>query len=217
MRIVKQETEFVVCTPSPLDLIERMARLCYQSKVGQSPQRTFLKNIIKRGHESVLEHAYASFIFTVDRGVTHELVRHRLASYSQESTRYVKYSGIDVVCPEDLLAELEAADCGDTVDIQEAQYLPEALRAWAIGCLTSQIAYQTAIDYGRDPEMARANLPTCLKAEIGMTCNFREWRHFIKLRGDKRAHPQIRRVAKDILDWFYTAGYDVIVEDLVCV
>ena len=106
MIIVEPRVELVQSSSAALQLIESAGRTCYQSK-GHCDPETFIRRLIQRGHESVLEHASASFRIICDRGVSHELVRHRIASYSQESTRYCNYqkSGLQFIEPPDLTSE----------------------------------------------------------------------------------------------------------------
>ena len=186
MKIVEQEVELLDITQDPERKIERAGRVCYKSegKITDDSAVKFIEMVLKRGHESVIEHAFASFRIVTDRGITHEIVRHRLASYSQESTRYCNYSKekfgkeISVVQP-----------FGMTIDQQNV---------WKHFCNLSEDLYFTLLQKGCTPQIARSVLPTCLKTEIVMTCNFREWRHFIRLRVSKAAHPQIRWIAEMI-------------------
>lgn len=186
MKVIPQSIE--VLTPikpaAMLSRIERAGRVCYQSedRITVGSFERFVKMLIERGHESVLEHESISVRIITDRGVSHELVRHRLAAYSQESTRYVKYDDIEVIEPPGLK--------GNT-------YL-----AWEQGVADSELAYRRMIIYGCAPEIARSVLPTCLKTELVMTANLREWRHILKLRTSKAAHPQIREVCGLILTEF---------------
>jgi len=135
---------------------------------------------IASGHHSVIEHASASFLFVCDRGVTHELVRHRLAAYSQESTRYCNY-GKDKF--------------GKEITVIEPPGLTVSQRGdWARAVREAEIGYLELLNNGCSPQIARSVLPNCLKTEIVTTCNLREWRHIFKLRTSKAAHPQIREV-----------------------
>ena len=195
MKIVKPSADLVSHTYQPLELIERMGRICYQSEpLAAGGAEPFVRMLIKRGHESVLEHAVATFVIVCDRGVTHEIVRHRLASYSQESTRYCRYAeGIQVVSPPGL-------DAG-------------ALAAWQGAVCQAEDTYLRMLAADVSPQIARSVLPTCLKTQIGMTANFREWRHFIRLRTAKAAHPQIREIAGLIRASFWRC-WPVIVEDI---
>jgi len=132
----------------------------------------------------MIEHACASFKIVTDRGISHEIVRHRLASYAQESTRYVNYSN---------------AKFGSECSFIEPPGLSEHARVdWIIACEEAEVAYFEMLRQDCSPQIARSVLPTCLKTEIVMTCNFREWRHFITLRASKAAHPQIRPLAIEI-------------------
>lgn len=145
---------------------------------GTAPR--FVRMVIARGHESVLEHASASIRFTVDRGVSHELVRHRLVSFSQESTRFCNYSttkfggGIEVSPMLDGLTHEQ-----QTRRFELYQHCQEV--------------YLAEIAEGVKPQQARDNLPTCLKTEIVFTCNLREWRTVFKQRLPPAAHPQMRK------------------------
>jgi thymidylate synthase (FAD) len=143
--------------------------------------------ICKRHHESVLEHAGATIAFTTDRGITHELVRHRIISVSQESTRYVNYykkGEIRVVAPMGFEEESPQYD------------------TWRAAMYHAVDAYYSLVSMGATPEQARDVLPTCLAADIVITANFREWRHIIRMRTSKAAHPKVRLLigyAKELL------------------
>ena len=132
--------------------------------------------ILKRGHESVLEHASATARFICDRGVTHEIVRHRIASYSQESTRYCDYEGGHVAFVIPPWVDVEPGEC----DFSEIRDI--AGMEWFNHMLDAEQAYKTLREGGWRPEQARSVLPNSLKTEIVMTANLREWRHFFKLR-----------------------------------
>ena len=170
--------------------IEKIGRVCYKSEnnITDDSAERFIKNIIKSGHESVLEHVSISVRVICDRGVSHEIVRHRVASYSQESTRYCNYSkdkfGNEITVIEPLFFEkgsLEYKIWEDTMKEIEKNYFK-------------------LIELGRTPQEARSILPNSLKTEIVMTMNLREWRHFFKLRASKNAHPQMREVALIMLN-----------------
>jgi len=180
MRYIEPSAELMSITPMAEKHIELCGRTCYRSEPDDA--RKFIKMILKRGHESVIEHAHATLRIITDRGIANEIVRHRLASYSQESTRYCNYGGqgISVLPPT------------SKVPIAVEDVLKAAERV-----------YNEMIEAGDSPQVARDILPTCLKTEIIMTCNFREWRHFIKLRTSKAAHPKIRIIAKAILEILY--------------
>ena len=194
MRIIASSHE--ILTPIDgvqiLKHIESCGRICYKSehKITEDSYLTFVKNIIKRGHEAVLEHFSVSVKFICDRGVSHEIVRHRLASYCQESTRYCNYA------KEDFQSEITVImPC--YLDKSAAGY-----RIWERSCKNAETAYFDLLDFGCTPQEARAVLPNSLKTEIVMTANLREWRHFLKLRTSPAAHPQIREVAIPLLNEF---------------
>lgn len=184
MRIVKPSATLEWITPDPLKVIESAGRICYKSedKITGDSAIEFVRRIIARGHEAVIEHASASFRIVTDRGITHEIVRHRLASYCQESTRYCNYAGerfgheISVIEPPSLNGQQRAA--------------------WLTACESAETCYFNMLEAGVPPQTARAVLPTCLKTEIIMTANFREWRHFLRLRLAGGAHPQIIEIAR---------------------
>jgi thymidylate synthase (FAD) len=192
MRIVDHNVTLLHCTPNAEKVIEQAGRLCYKSedRITEDSHVAFIRMIMdpKKAHESVLEHASAGFIIGTDRGISHEIVRHRLASYSQTSTRYVNYSKdkfgseITVVCPSTLRK-------------------PSAARGeWIDACKYAEGQYMHMLKFGATPQEARAVLPTCTYTEIAMSCNFRQWRHFLKLRLSPAAHPDIRVVAGLVRD-----------------
>ncbi len=170
--------------------IERIGRVCYKSeeRITSESSKVFIGNILKSGHESVIEHEKVSVRFICDRGVSHEIVRHRIASYSQESTRYCNYSkdkfGKEITVIKPLFWE---------EDSQE-------YKVWYDAMLHSEQAYQQLIQMGAKPQEARSILPNSLKTEIVVTMNLREWRHFFKLRTAVNAHPQMREIACMALD-----------------
>lgn len=173
-----------------LKKIERCGRVCYKSegKIAEGSAEKFVANIIKRGHEAVLEHASITVKFVVDRGVSHEIVRHRLASYCQESTRYCNYS---------------KEDFGSEITFIIPHYLSYGSEAWKTWKETMKVcedAYFKLLDIGLSPQEARAVLPNSLKTEVVMTANLREWRTFFKLRTANAAHPQMREVTRPLLD-----------------
>jgi thymidylate synthase (FAD) len=194
MKIIKPSVELLSITPNAEKLIERAGRVCYKSEdlITEESSTKFIQNIIKRGHEAVLEHASASLLFICDRGVTHELVRHRLASYCQESTRYCNYSKDKFNNELTFIEPCFWNERGD--DLRKVQ--------WENTMLFSEQAYRRLIEMGSTPQEARSVLPNSLKTEIVCTANLREWRHILKLRTSEFAHPQIREVmdiAKEIL------------------
>ncbi len=191
MRIGKQKVELLK-PQSYEDLTEKIeiaGRVCYQSEPKGDPEK-FIRMIIKRGHESVLEHGSLTFKVRTNRAIANEIVRHRLASYSQESTRYVKYDDIEFIPGKKL----------------RDSNLEELL-------FESENSYKFLIDQEFKPEEARDILPNCTATTLVMTMNFRELRHFLKLRLDKAAHPQIRKLAGMILE-ILKEKYPVFVEDI---
>lgn len=171
-----------------LEKLEQCGRTCYKSEDQITPgsARKFVAMVIKSGHESVIEHVSVTVRFICDRGVTHEIVRHRLVSYSQESTRYCNYKshGIQVIKPLFFVG-----------DDKKYQIWLNAMRA-------CEKAYKDLINAGATPQEARSVLPNSLKTEIVMTCNLREWRHFFRLRCSKKAHPQMREITIPLLRKF---------------
>lgn len=184
-----------------LEKIERFGRVCYKSEkfITADSAVQFVRNLIKNGHESVIEHEKITVIYITNRGATHEIVRHRLASYSQESTRYCNYQNkITFIRPYYFAEE------------------SELYSVWKNTISSLARAYLDMLRLGARPEQARGILPNDLKSDIVVTYNLREWRHFLKLRCDKRAHPQIRQIAiptllafqKEIPVIFDDIGYD---------
>jgi len=194
MKIIKPSID--ILTPIDgteiLKHIELCGRVCYKSeeKISEGSAETFIANIIKRGHEAVLEHYDITVKFICDRGVSHEIVRHRLASYCQESTRYCNYS---------------KEGFGKEITVIAPCYLEpgtEGWSLWQLSCAQAENAYFDLLNWGCTPQEARAVLPNSLKTEVVMTANIREWRHFLKLRTSPAAHPQMREVAMMLLTYF---------------
>lgn len=170
--------------------LERYGRTCYKSedKITPDSSRKFVAGILKSGHESVIEHEKVTVRVICDRGVTHEIVRHRIASYSQESTRYCNYQsrGVKVIEPLFYLGGKNMAK----YDV------------WMIAMLDAERHYLKLLEIGSTPQEARSVLPNSLKTEIVITYNLREWRHFFKLRCSKKAHPQMREITIPLLRVF---------------
>jgi len=186
MKIVKQSVKLEQPI-SGLDILRRIeaaGRTCYQSEALDSLPYAFVERLIRRGHESVLEHVSISVRVVTDRGVSHEIVRHRIGcSYSQESTRYCAYgAGISVVFP--------------------AGLSDENAKRWTTAVQVAEKAYTSMLQSGCSAQLARSVLPTCVKTELVITMNLRSWRHFFKLRCAPAAHPQMRELASMILDLF---------------
>lgn len=174
--------------------IERAGRTCYKSEhnISDGSAEKFIANIIKRGHESVIEHEKITVRFICDRGVTHEIVRHRIASYSQESTRYCNYAN-DKFGNE--LTFIRPCFWDESTDEGRAK-----MELWKKSMENIENEYNELIALGAKPEEARSILPNSLKTEIVVTMDLRAWRNFFKLRTAPAAHPQIRQVACALLD-----------------
>lgn len=190
MKIVKPSVTLLAVSPDPMGLIERCGRICYKSegKITPDSATLFVSILLDRHHDSVTEHAGATLLFVCDRGVSHEIVRHRIASYSQESTRYCNY--------------VLDKHGGEIAVIQPPALDEKELDLWTSAMQAVESTYLALLAYGCPPQIARSVLPTCLKTEIAVTMNMREWRHFLTLRLAKAAHPQMREVAamaRDIL------------------
>lgn len=175
--------------------IEQCGRVCYKSegKITDDSAAGFVRRIIKSGHEAVLEHESITLKFVCDRGVSHEIVRHRLAAYCQESTRYCNYS---------------KGDFDGEITVIEPMYLAHDTTAycvWRNACETAEVAYFKLLEWGCTPQEARAVLPNSLKTEVVMTADLREWRHFFQLRCAPAAHPQMREVATQALAMLHEA------------
>lgn len=175
-----------------LKAIERVARTCYKSEdrisVDDESARKLIRHLIEDGHDAMLEHGSLTVKFICDRAVSHELVRHRMASYAQESQRYCNYSkdkfggNVTFICP----WWMNEMDVGYPI--------------WREVCLDAEKAYFDLLDKGYLPQQARMVLPNCTKTEVVVTANYREWRHILKLRTAKDAHPDIRRLMEGLLN-----------------
>ena len=175
-----------------LQKIERIGRVCYKSEdlITEDSAEKFIGNILKRGHESVIEHEKISVKMVCDRGVTHEIVRHRVASYSQESTRYCNY---------------QKDKFGNELTFIKPVFWKEdspEYALWKESMQQIEDQYMKLIDMGASAQEARSILPNSLKTEIDVTMNLREWRHFFRLRTASAAHPQIREIAGMVLEEF---------------
>mgnify|MGYP002860700329 CR=1 FL=1 len=177
-----------------LQLIEKAGRTCYKSedKITEESAKVFVAGLIKRHHEAMLEHSFLSIRFICDRGVSHELVRHRLASFAQESTRYCNYSQskfgeeLTFISPDGLgwgNGDLHYYD-------------------WEEAMREAETSYMMLIHSGASPQEARSVLPNSIKTEVVMSTNYREWRHFFKLRAARAtgpAHPQMEEITVPLL------------------
>ena len=191
MKIVSPGFE-IIGTVNGADIlrhIELCGRVCYKSedRITDTSAEKFVAGIIKRGHEAVLEHVVITVKFIVDRGVSHEIVRHRLAAYCQESTRYCNYS---------------QGKHGGEITFIKPLYLAEDTEGWfqwRRACFEAEKRYFRLLEFGCSPQEARAVLPNSLKTEVVMTANLREWRHFFRPRTAPAAHPQMREVTIPLL------------------
>lgn len=176
-----------------LKLIELIGRTCYKSedKIAEdgSTAKKFVKQLINSGHEAMLEHSLLTVKFTVDRGITHELVRHRLFSFAQESTRYCNYS---------------KDKFGNQITFIVPWYLSfENLYEWKKACIEAEEAYFKLLKQGCTPQEARAVLPNSTKSDIIVSGNYRQWRHFFNLRAAEvtgKVHPQMKEVTIPLLE-----------------
>ena len=160
------EVKLLAITPDSEKLVETAGRLCYASGNKLGTKENWLSARIKQGHESLIEHASATFYIKASRAVTHELVRHRIASYSQRSQRYVKESQAEYITP---------------VEISESEK-PEITAVYEQAMSSAWETYRKLLDAGIKPEIARYVLPNACATEIICTWNFREIRHIIKMR-----------------------------------
>ena len=198
MKII--EPSYEILRPCALDAVSRKdallaiagaARTCYKSR--GTYDSALVAQITRNGHEAMIEHYSATVRFIIDRGVSHEIVRHRVASYAQESTRYCSYN--------------KAKFGSEITVIRPSEFEPGTANyeIWAQACQACEKAYFALLENGAAPEFARDVLPTSLKTEIIVTMNLREWRHFFRLRAvgtTGRPHPQIRQVALPLLNEF---------------
>jgi len=182
--------------------IEIAGRTCYKSeeKITEKSAKEFVKMIIKRGHESVLEHEKISVRIICDRGISHELVRHRIASFSQESSRYCDYSKskfgneITFIIPFWL-------DLKENTNYEIIVPSKDPKMIWLRAMSRAEIDYFRLMSFGKwSPQQARSVLLNSLKTEIVVTANLREWRHIFKLRCSKAAHPQMREIMPPLLE-----------------
>lgn len=193
MKIIEPSFEILpVNGEEILKNIEKAGRTCYKSedKITADSARKFVAGIVKSGHESVIEHEKITARIICDRGVTHEIVRHRIASYSQESTRYCNYA---------------KDKFGNSLTFIRPFYWkddPVKMDIWEDTMRHIEDTYMNLINRGATPQEARAILPNSLKTEIVVTMNLREWRHFFKQRTSPTAHPQMREVAIPMLEYF---------------
>lgn len=212
MKLIKPE--YQILSPKILTIktaneilqdIELAGRTCYKSedKITETSAVEFVRMLVKRGHESVLEHRSISVKFTVDRGVSHELVRHRLASFSQESTRYCNYSKdkfdkqLTFIIPP-WCKNIKPKIFPIGIPIDTLTNLEDDEMIWLSTMKSLETKYNGLLDIGWTPQEARSILPNSLKTEIVVTANLREWRTIFKQRISKHAHPQMREVMQPL-------------------
>lgn len=206
MKIISPGFEFIQKPDGEqiLHNLEYIGRVCYKSedKITADSAAKFVGILIKNGHESVIEHEKITVKITCDRGISHEIVRHRLASYSQESTRYCNY---------------QKDKFGNELTFIRPYFWnddPQKYALWEQTMSQIENTYIKLIDTGAAPDEARTVLPNSLKTEIVMTMNLREWRHFFVMRTSPKAHPQMREVTIPMLREFQKA-VPVIFDDIV--
>lgn len=205
MNIVKPSFEII--TPingmEILKTIEAVGRTCYKSedKITDESCIEFVKDILRRGHEAVIEHYNITVRLTNDRGVSHEEVRHRVASYAQESTRYCNY-GKDKFGGVTYIDIRDGMELDGTVKKLTSEQFEAIYQEWLEACKDAERHYLKMLELGASPQIARSVLNNSTKTEICITMNIREWRHFFKLRTAPAAHPQMREIAISLLKAF---------------
>ena len=181
--------------------IEKIARTCYKSEdlINDESAEKMIKKLIKLNHLAMIEHASVSVLFTCDRGVTHEIVRHRVASYAQESTRYVNYSK-DKFGNEIGYIDIAGGIALDTkMKDLPVETIDAIISEWHQACIDAEKHYMKMLELGATPQIARSVLNNSTKSDINVTMNLREWRHFFELRCDSPAHPQMRELVIPLL------------------
>lgn len=216
MKIVDQYWTWINKPENTLEILELGGRVCWKSedKIGEGSAENLMNKLKDKGHTSVFEHIHPTIKIITDRGVMSELTRHRLASYSVESTRYANYSKnkfdseITIIRPVWYswhLIDWVKNEKSDNKNMRNevGKSLLKRVSAWYDACKKDEHSYLTMIENGASPQEARGVLPNSLKTEIVITANIREWRHIFNLRCDKAAHPQFREIMLDILENFY--------------
>lgn len=191
MKTIKPRFEIMQHTADLEMLIEKAGRVCYKSedRITEGSAEKFISRLIDSKHESVLEHGSITVRIICDRGISHELVRHRLASFSQESTRYCNYS------KEGFGKEITVIDIASGFKMRVTDEKEMAIYSiWLNAMKEAERSYFDMIDAGATPQLARSVLPNSLKTEVVVTANPREWLHIFRLRTSPQAHPQIREI-----------------------
>ena len=186
-----------------LQMIEKIGRVCYKSEDlimedGESAKK-FVAMLIKNGHEAMLEHSNLSVKFIVDRGISHELVRHRIASFAQESTRYCNYAKDKFGSECNFIDITPGIKLDNKMKSMETSEIALVLEEWEKAMEGAERHYMKMLELGATPQIARSVLPNSTKTEITVSANYREWRNFFKLRIPKTAHPQMREVTIPLL------------------
>ena len=186
-----------------LQMIEKIGRVCYKSEDliiedGESAKK-FVAMLIKNGHEAMLEHSNLSVKFIVDRGISHELVRHRIASFAQESTRYCNYAKDKFGSECNFIDITPGIKLDNKMKSMETSEIALVLEEWEKAMEDAERHYMKMLELGATPQIARSVLPNSTKTEITVSANYREWRNFFKLRIPKTAHPQMREVTIPLL------------------
>lgn len=199
MKIVPSSFEILAYTPNMTRLIERGIRTAYKSedRIEEGSDLKIINHVKSLKHESTLEHGVITVKFVTDRGVSHELVRHRIASFTQESTRYCNY-GKDKF--DNQVSFIEPFFFVPSCHPRDENI--ELYKHWKASCEESEQTYLEMLKLGAKPQEARSVLPNSLKTEIVVTANVREWRKIFELRTSKEAHPQIRQIMCPLLDTF---------------
>ncbi len=194
MKVIQQSYEILTDLSDSTKIlkdIECVGRVCYKSEsnITQDSYIKFCKMLRDRGHEAMIEHSQLSVKFIVNRAIANEIVRHRLFSFAQESTRYINYS--------------KDKFCNEIKVIEPEELLPSnssVYQFWYNSCKNAEDAYMALLYDNVKPEIARDVLPLSTATEIVVTGNIREWRHFFKLRCDSKAHPQIVSISRKLLN-----------------
>ncbi len=205
MKIIEQTHEILSLPDQGLTLLEKAGRTCYKSedKITQDSAEKFVEMLVRKGHHAMIEFGDIVVKFVTNRGVTHELVRHRHCSFAQESTRYVKYDGQmefikPVWCQDHLLGTWsEQSPVLPVPPIPPGRSLAEQL--WLSAMERAETDYKTLLQNGWKAQQAREILPNSLKTEIVMKANIREWRHVFALRCAKASHPQMVELMRPLL------------------
>lgn len=225
MRWINSSVELLepINAKSILRKLELALRNCYKSedKIEEGSAEKIISSCIARGHESPLEHVSITYRVVCDRGVSHEWVRHRLASYSQESSRYCNYnkgkfgSELTFIYPfwYNKVPEINQGAIFTQLNDEQLQYFLYWKTLYN-ECSSIEKSYMQMIADGAKPDIARAILPNCLKTEIVCTMNIRELRNFFKLRTSQFAHPDIRKLAIELLNLLRDAGLGVLFADI---